>query len=108
MDIYEIITQKVLDRIEEAEKKGTPFFWSKPWTGGPKLPTSYTSQKAFNGVNLVTLDAGEYITFKALQEYKGTLTEEEAEKIKIKKGSHTQPVFLEVLLIKKIKTEKLL
>ena len=106
MDIYEIITQKVLDRIEEAEKKGTPFFWSKPWTGGPKLPTSYTSQKAFNGVNLVTLDAGEYITFKALQEYKGTLTEEEAEKIKIKKGSHTQPVFFRSSIDKKDKDGK--
>lgn len=93
MDIYEMITQKVLDRIEEAEKNGVPFFWCKPWTGGAKLPISYTNQKAYNGVNFATLDAGEYITFKALQEYKGTLTEEEAEKVKIKKGSHKQPVF---------------
>ena len=93
MDIYEMITQKVLDRIEEAQKNKTPFFWCKPWTGGAKLPISYTNQKAYNGVNFATLDAGEYITFKALQEYKGTLTEEEAEKIKIKKGCHKQPVF---------------
>lgn len=93
MTINEMITNKILERIEEAEKTGKPFYWVKPWTGGAKFPLSYTTQKYYSGVNFVSLDAGEYITYKALMEYKGSLPEDEAEKIHIKKGCHKAPVY---------------
>lgn len=91
--IYEMITQKILDRIDEAEKSGQKFFWVKPWTGGCKFAESYTSQKLYNGINQVILDHGEYISYKALMDYKKQLPVEDAEKIRIKKGCHKQPVF---------------
>lgn len=93
MNIYEMITQKILDRIDEAQKSGKPFFWVRPWTGGIRYPASYTTGFPYQGINAVTLDAGEYITYKALMDYKGSLPIEDAEKIKIKKGCHKVPVF---------------
>lgn len=92
-NIYEVITQTILDRIKEAEKDGKPFFWVRPWTGGIKYPASYTTGKPYQGINAVLLEAGEYITYKALMEYKGSLSKEDGEKIQIKKGCHKVPVY---------------
>ena len=92
MTVYEMITNQIIERINEAEKNKETFRWIKPWTGGARLPESYTTEKRYSGVNL-NLSPGEYITFKALQEYKGKVGEEEAKKIKIKKGSHKYPVY---------------
>ena len=93
MNTYEILTEQIIKRIEDAEKSGEPFHWVRPWTGGARLPESYTTRKLYSGMNFVNLDAGQYITYKALQEYKGTLPEEDAEKIRIKKGCHKVPIF---------------
>lgn len=93
MNVYEQITNKILDKIKEAEEKGKAFHWIKPWTGGARLPVSYTSQKPYTGINFVTLDAGEYITYKAFCDFKKTLSEEEAEKVHIKKGCHKVPIY---------------
>lgn len=92
-NIYEIITEKILDRIEEAEKTGIRFTWIRPWSGGARFALSYGNQQMYHGVNQVVLDNGEYISYKALMDYKKTIPEAEAEKIKIKKGCHKYPVF---------------
>ena len=86
-NVYEIITNKILNRIEEAEKENKHFYFVKPWTGGCVFAESYTTRNTYYGINQLLLDGGEYITYKALMDYKKTLSEEEAEKIKIKKGS---------------------
>ena len=92
-NVYEIITNKILNRIEEAEKENKHFYFVKPWTGGCVFAESYTTRNTYYGINQLLLDGGEYITYKALMDYKKTLPEEEAEKIKIKKGCHKQQVF---------------
>lgn len=92
-NIYEIITQKILDRIDEAEKEGKHFYFLKPWSGGCRFAESYTTQKMYHGINQLVLNGGEYISYKALMDYKRSLPKDEAEKIKIKKGSHKQQVF---------------
>ena len=40
-NIYEIITEKILGRIEEAEKTGTRFTWVRPWSGGARFALTY-------------------------------------------------------------------
>lgn len=93
MNIYEMITNKILQRIDEAKESGKPLYWVRPWTGGARYALSYTSGKAYNGINQVFLDNGEYITYKALMDYKKQLPEEQAESVYIKKGCHKYPVF---------------
>ena len=93
MNTYEMITKQIIEKIENAEKTGEPFHWIRPWSGGAKLPESYTTQKKYAGVNFLNLDPGQYITYKGLLDYKATLPEEEAEKIHIKKGCHKVPIY---------------
>jgi antirestriction protein ArdC len=91
MNVYEIITQRIIDRIERAKETGEKFRWVQPWSYGPVFPESYTSRQQYHGINLLLLESGnEYITYKAIQELNETLPEDE--KLYIKKGSHTTPV----------------
>jgi antirestriction protein ArdC len=91
MNVYQIITQRIIERINRAEETGEPFHWIKPWTGGCTLPMSYTSGKPYHGVNLLLLDSGcEYITYKAVQELNEVRAEDD--KLYVKKGAHTIPV----------------
>ena len=89
--MYEIITQEILERIEDAKKSGKKFYWVKPWTGGAAFPESYTTRLPYKGINRLILPPGEYITYKALLDYKKTVPEDET--VFIKKGSHKKPVF---------------
>ena len=91
MNVYEIITEKILERINEAKASEKPFHWVRPFTGGAPYPVSYTTQKAYRGINRLLLPAGEYITFNALQDYRKTQPEDAT--IFVKRGSHKQPIF---------------
>ena len=93
MTVYEQITQKLLDRIEEAERTGEKFRWVKGWTGGPICAVEYVTGRPYSGCNAITLDAGEYITWNRLCDYKKTISEEEAKNIYVKKGCHKVPVY---------------
>lgn len=93
MNIYELVTSQILERIEETEKTKEPFYWIRPWTGGAKTPQNYITQIPYHGANLVTLTPGEYITYKQLLDYKKTLSPTEEKKVYIKKGCHTVPIF---------------
>ena len=43
VSVHEIITDRVVARIEEAIKTGERFRWCKPFTGGVKQAISYMS-----------------------------------------------------------------
>lgn len=102
-DIYDIMIEKLTNKIEEAEKSGKPFYWVKPWNGGAILPQSYYTDKYYKGINTVLLDAGEYITYKQMQELNKKRDPDNI--IKIKKGSHTQPIFFSDKYTKKDKDD---
>ncbi len=91
MNVYEIITKRIVDRIDEAKESGKPFYWVKPWSGGAPFAVNYTTGKAYRGINRMILEAGEYITFNALQDYRKTQPEDAS--IYVKQGSHKMPVF---------------
>lgn len=95
--VYEIVTEQILKRMEEAEHDGKPFYWVRPWTGGSRLAVSYTTLKPYRGVNQVLLDSGEYITYSALQTLKDKLPKDVAERIQVKPHtSRHQVVFFNV------------
>ena len=83
MTIYEIITNKF---IEQLEKGIVP--WQKPWSVGSynakEVAISYTTRKPYSLLNQMLLGwrAGEYLTFKQIQDLKGS----------VKKGAKSQMV----------------
>ena len=91
MNVYEIITNRILEKIEIAKNSNKPFRWVKPWSGGAPFAVSYTTGLPYRGVNRMILEPGEYITFKALQDYRKTQPEDA--QIFVKQGSHKNPVF---------------
>lgn len=91
MNVYEIVTEKILERIKQAKENGQTFRWVKPWSGGPPFAVSYTTGLPYRGINRLILDAGEYITYKALQDYRKTQPEDAD--IHVKAGSHKKPIF---------------
>lgn len=91
MNVYEIITEKIIERINEAKASGKPFHWVRPWSGGPSFPVSYTTQLPYRGINRLLLPAGEYITFNSLQDYRKTQPEDAV--IFVKRGAHKLPIF---------------
>ena len=91
MSVHEIITDRVVARIEEAIKTGERFRWCKPFTGGVKQAISYMSGLPYRGVNRLLLEPGCYITYKNLMDYKKT--QPESANIYVKSGSHKYPVF---------------
>lgn len=100
MTVYQIITQRILQRIKEMEEQGKTFYWVKPWSGGAPIPESYLTQKTYNGINRLILEPGEYITFKGIQQYKESHPDTD---VHIKKGSHKLPVFFYNTMEKKDK-----
>lgn len=70
------VVQLIVQRMEEMEAEGKPFFWIQPWTGGAKIPMSYASQKPYQGINAILLQNGEYLTRKMIEKYGGTLKKE--------------------------------
>lgn len=95
--IYEIITKKVVEQLENAIKNGEKFHWTKDWKG---IPTgnaiSYLGKNfiPYRGINRLFLN-GLYITYKQLQEFQIKHPEVQ---FKIRKGCHTETVYFYKLL----------
>lgn len=65
MSVYEIVTTKIL---EQMEKGIIP--WQRPWsTQGRAI--NYVTRKEYRGINRLLLTAGEFLTFKQVQELGG-------------------------------------
>lgn len=82
MNVYEIVQQNILKKLEDAINNNTDFQWVKPWKGGI-MPTNFKSKKRYNGINLLLLEeGGYYLTYKQVVELKG----------RVKKGAKKLPV----------------
>ncbi|MED0665605.1 zincin-like metallopeptidase domain-containing protein [Bacillus badius] len=82
--IYDIVTNKI---IEKLEKGVVP--WRRPWINGGAA-VNWKTQKPYRGINTFLLEAGEYATFKQIQEAGG----------KVKKGEKSHIVVFWNLLEK--------
>lgn len=84
--VYEYVQETIIKRLEEAIKSGEQLPWQKPWNG--KGYVNYVTRKSYRGMNLLLLpEAGEYITFKQIQNLQKKNPE-----IKLKKGSKSHMV----------------
>lgn len=67
-NVAKIITDTILERMEQAEKDGTVFHWVKPFSeGSPDRPYSYDTQRPYSGINRLLLNNGEYLTYNKVQ-----------------------------------------
>ena len=85
--IYEVITSKVKERLENAIKTGEYFNWIKAWSG--EFTGNAITGHRYRGINTLLLE-GQYISFKQLQEFQIKHPEKE---FTIKKGSHKHTVY---------------
>lgn len=77
MNIYEIITKKIMDQLEA----GT-IPWRKSWATMGGAPRSWQTSRAYSGVNLLILEpGGEYATFKQIKAAGGNVKKGAAAKI---------------------------
>ena len=66
MDVYGIVTEKILKALEEGTVP-----WQKPWIGSGRA-INYVSRKPYKGINTLLLDQpGEYLTFKQCESLGG-------------------------------------
>lgn len=80
MNVYEIVTQEIIDQLERGE-----VIWQKPWSSN--LPCNLVSQKQYRGLNVFTLatsghDSRYWLTFNQCTQLGG----------KIKQGSKSRIV----------------
>lgn len=66
MTVSEIVTNKI---IEQLEKGKIP--WNKPWASANAI--NYVSRKPYRGINILLLDAGEYLTFNQVKAAGGSV-----------------------------------
>ena len=85
--VYELINQKIIERLEDAKKRGEQFRWVKGWNG--IITGNAITQKPYRGINALFLD-GLHITYKQLCSFQGQHPET---KFEIKKGIKQHTVY---------------
>ena len=85
--IYEIINERIIDRLEEAKKRGETFRWVKGWNG--IITGNAITQKPYRGINALFLD-GLHITYKQLCSFQGQHPDV---KFEIEKGTKQHTVY---------------
>lgn len=100
MTMNEIVVEKILERMEAADREGKPFRWIKGWDGQPEA-VNYWTGLPYRGINRLTLDRGEYITYTQLMKWKAKNDPED--KVHIKKGCHKHTIFFYTRVAKKDK-----
>lgn len=74
--VYEIVTDRI---IEQLERGVVP--WRRPWINGGAV--NWKTQKPYRGINTFLLAAGEYATYKQIQEAGGKIKPKEMKKAHI-------------------------
>ena len=85
--VYEIVTDRIVQRIEEAIANGTELPWHKPWVAS-QTPRNYKTRIPYRGINIYLLEFGHsYLTWNQLCDL-----QKQNPEIKLKKGSKAQIV----------------
>lgn len=85
-NVYQIVADRILERIQEAIQAGDLLPWQKPWTFAD-VPKNYVSQKCYRGVNTLLLDPGDYLTWNQLCDL-----EKKEPSLRLRKGSKSHIV----------------
>ncbi|MDD3323367.1 MAG: zincin-like metallopeptidase domain-containing protein, partial [Paludibacter sp.] len=84
--VYEIVNQRIIQKIQEAIKGKDVLPWQKPWVYA-NAPQNYVTGRKYRGVNNLLLDSGEYITWNQLCEL-----QKQSSNLKLKKGCKKEMV----------------
>ena len=97
--VSEIVTEKILARMEEAKNSGEQFHWVKPFAeGAPTRAYSYETKLPYSGINRLLLDNSEYLTFKQIQKIN---QKKDGPQYQIRKGAHGNMVcYYDLMTIK--------
>lgn len=80
--VYQIVTDRIVQRIEEAIANGTELPWHRPWVASQAC-RNYKTRTCYTGINLILLEFGHsYLTWNQICDYKKQNPE-----IKLRKGS---------------------
>ena len=83
--VAQIITERILERMADAEENGTVFRWVKPFAeGAPDRAYSYENSVPYRGINRLLLENNEYLTFNKVQELN---QKKDAPQYQIRKGA---------------------
>lgn len=90
MNVNQMVSQKLIDRLKKSEVSGEKFYWVKPFARGcPRTAVSYETQKEYRGINRILLDSSkEYISYGQLQR----LNEKGKDFYHLRKGCHGNTV----------------
>lgn len=81
MNIYEIVTNSLIERVETMIANGETANWLCPWQRSG-LPKSYITEKTYSGINLWLLESGYFLTWNQYLDIKKKIPE-----VQLKKGS---------------------
>lgn len=99
MNVCEIVTNNILERLKDAEETGKTFYWVKPFSeGAPRIPFSYGTMVAYSGINRLLLEPDEYLTFNKIKE-----VSTESEPYHIRKGAKAKIVIYYNTMVEKDK-----
>lgn len=84
-----MVKEQVLQMLKDSEERGD-FRWVQPWNNSCPFAKSYLSEPDhfYSGINLLLCPAGEYLTFKQIQDL-----QEQDDSIKLRKGSHARTIY---------------
>lgn len=91
MNIYEMVTERIIKRLEESEEKGEKFRWVKPFdiTNGVRYACNYETQIPYTGINRLLAEPDEYLTFNQI---KNMNDKNKNDFLHIRKGAKGTPI----------------
>ena len=85
--VYQLVTDRIIAKIEEAIANGTCLPWQQPWDAAD-APLNHATLKKYRGVNLWLLEYGhEYVTFNQICDL-----QKQNPDVKLRKGSKAHMV----------------
>ncbi len=87
--VYEIVTNRICEKIQDAIDNGTYLPWQQPWSCKSHcVPRSYVSGKNYNGINRLLLEPyNSYLTWNQIESL-----QQQDKSIRLKKGSKAEIV----------------
>ena len=92
MNIYQIITQRIINKLLKAEETGEIFYWVKPFdlSDEARFPCNYETHVPYRGINRLLCESNdEYLTFNQIKQ----LNEKNPDDFyHLRKGSVSTPI----------------
>lgn len=91
MNIYEMVTDRIIQKLEQAEESGEKFHWVKPFdiTNGVRYACNYETQIPYTGINRLLAEPDEYLTFNQIKKMNEKSNDDF---LHIRKGARGTPI----------------